>query len=150
MLKYIFIPLCFFFLSWLPDVVLNYIYSSLSRILCHLVNESIFTSPSSNPCTIYPSDISHFVQTFFSFIYYFCPFSFLAHILFSCPRVCWAVGVLLFLEKTGFLCVGPGSATRSLTPGLVWLSELKTGLRNGLVKALLPTWRTSSGHKHKK
>lgn len=68
------------------------------------------------------------------FLSYFSP----APTSFSCPRVCW----MLALRRAIRLCVGPGYAMRSPTPGLVWLLEPKTGLRNGSARASPPTSRT--------
>lgn len=59
------------------------------------------------------------------------------------------LGVLV-QEQMLCVCVGPGCAMRSPIPGLAWLSEPETGLRNGSVRALPPTWRTLSGPKHSK
>ncbi|KAG7223379.1 hypothetical protein INR49_032206 [Caranx melampygus] len=52
------------------------------------------------------------------------------------------------LEREACLCVGPGYVMRLLTPGSAWLLGPETGLKNGSVKGLPPSWRTSSGPKH--
>lgn len=129
-----------------PRVALNVfltfvIYMFFFYFYCFFCN-NIFTHPSFNPCLLFYFTSSFIPLSHLLFLSCLSP----APTWFSCPRVCWRLGVLA-PRRTICLCVGPGYAMRSPTPGLVWLLEPKTGLRNGSARASPPTWRTSFGPK---
>lgn len=108
---------------------------------CFFCN-NIFPLPSFNPCLLFSFTPSFMALSHLLFLSCLSP----APTSFSCPRVCWMLGVLA-RRRAICLCAGPGCAMRSPTPGLVWLLEPKTGRRNGSARASPPTSRTSFGPK---
>lgn len=131
-------PCCFNRFTHINHLCFCPIFYSLSAIIflfAHLLSLASFY--------ILLLALSHFP------IYYFCHITSPAPTSSSCLRVCWMLGVLA-LGRAIYLCAGPGYAMRSPTPGLVWLLEPKTGLRNGSARASPPTSRTSFGPKREK
>lgn len=124
-----------------PFPHISHLYVFFSYFYSFFCN-NIFTHPSFNPCLLFSSTPSSIPLSHLLFLSCLSP----APTLFSCPRVCWMLGVLA-RRRAICLCAGPGCAMRSPTPGSVWLLEPRTGLRNGSARASPPTSRTSFGQK---